>query len=262
MKTVILLTKHRKSLQLAPIFSEAGIELVEIDFFDTDQLGTFSGEIKRNRSPKECALQKAKKAVELLGLNVGIGSEGSFGGGPLAGIINWNEEIVCLYQKQPELIVYGIAAGPTALCGFKVSSLDELKRQVLDFPQQRWLIQTDVQLIKGLSSQDVINLYQTTFIGGSISLEPDLRAMHSPLRQEMITKAGLNLLARLQSTCPLCHAIDFWSDNKEYGPFCEQCGEPTGETKAAIYQCKACQYVEKRIIKEIGDPYYCPHCNP
>lgn len=262
MKTAILLTKHRKSVQLAPILREAGIQIVEIDFFDTDQLGTFSGEIPRKLSPKECALRKAKKAVELIGVNIGIGSEGSFGGGPLAGIINWNEEIVCLYQKEPELIIYGVAAGPTALCGFKASSLDELRRQVLDFPQQRWLIRTDEKLIKGLTSQDVINLYQTTFIERPISLEPDLRAMHSPSRQDMIIKAGLNLLARLQSTCPICHGVDFWSDNKEFGPPCEQCGEPTGESKAAIYHCKSCQYIEKKLITEVGDPYYCPHCNP
>ena len=36
MKTVALLTKHRKSQQLAPVLYEIGIELVEIDFFDTD----------------------------------------------------------------------------------------------------------------------------------------------------------------------------------------------------------------------------------
>lgn len=90
MKNAALLTKHRKSQQLAPVLYDIGIELVEIDFFDTDELGTFSGEIERKLSPKDCALIKAKKAVELTGLNVGLGSEGSFGGGPLAGFMNWN----------------------------------------------------------------------------------------------------------------------------------------------------------------------------
>lgn len=262
MKSAVLLSKHHKSLQLSPILGKVEIELVEINFFDTDQLGSFSGEISRKLSPKECALQKAKKAVELIGVNIGIGSEGSFGGGPLAGLINWNEEIVCLYQKEPELIIYGIAAGPTSLIGLKANSLDELKCQLLNFPQQKWLIRSDEHVIKGLTSQDVINLYRTILIETPIRIEPDLRAMHSPSRQEMITKAGLNLLARLQSTCPLCHHADFWSDNKEFGPPCKQCGEPTSEIKSAIYHCKSCQNIEKKIIKVIGEPYYCTYCNP
>ena len=52
MKTVALLTKHRKSQQLAPVLYEIGIELVEIDFFDTDQLGTFLVKYPENYLPE------------------------------------------------------------------------------------------------------------------------------------------------------------------------------------------------------------------
>jgi len=262
LKSAVLLTKHRKSLQLAPILREVDIELVEIDFFDTDQLGTFSGEIQRKLSPKDCALAKAKKAVELLGVNIGIGSEGSFGGGPFAGLINWNEEIICLYQKQPELIIYASAQGPTALRGLKANSLDELKRQLLEFPEQQWINKCNDEIIKGLTSQKVIELYLAPYTEYPISLEPDLRAMHSPLRQQMITRAGLNLLERLRSTCPICQRVDFGSDSKEFGPPCQLCGEPTSEAKTSTYHCKSCEYIEKKNLKAIGDPYYCFHCNP
>lgn len=204
MTPAALLTKHRKSQQLAPVLYDIGIELVEIDFFDTDLLGTFSGEIERKLSPKDCALVKAKKAAELSGLNVGIGSEGSFGGGPLPGLMNWNQEIICFYQKAPELIVYALAEGPTLLKSLKAHSLDDLKQKLSNFDRQKWILNCPDGPLKGLSDKELITLHQTPYTVWPIELEPDLRAMNSPLRQIMLQKAALNLAERLQSKCPNC----------------------------------------------------------
>lgn len=262
MKNAALLTKHRKSQQLAPILYDIGIELVEIDFFDTDKLGTFSGEIERKLSPKDCALTKAKKAVELSGLNVGIGSEGSFGGGPLPGIMNWNQEIICLYQETPRRIVYGIAEGPTPLKALKAASLGELKQKLADFDKQKWMLTCPDGTLKGLSDKEVIAIHQTPYTEWPIYLEPDLRAMNSPLRQIMLQKAALNLAERLQSKCPICAEMDFWPDEREFGPACVSCGEPTNEVKAFVSCCKSCGYSESETKKLNGDPTYCNFCNP
>jgi hypothetical protein len=262
LKTAALLTKHRKSLQLAPVLYDIGIELVEIDFFDTDELGTFSGEIERTLSPKACALEKAKKAADLSGLNVGLGSEGSFGSSPLGGLMNWNQELICLYQKEPELIIYASAEGPTALRAIKASSLDELAGKISDFQQQRWIVRCPDGILKGLSQAEVIALHQAPFTEWPVLLEPDFRAMNSPLRQIMIQKAALNLAERIQSKCPHCNAIDFWPDDRELGPACQLCGQPTNEIKAIVSNCKSCGFSESQLKKSQGDASYCNYCNP
>lgn len=262
MKTAALLTKHRKSLQLAPVLYDIGIELVEIDFFDTDELGTFSGEIERTLSPRDCALEKARKAAELSGLNVGVGSEGSFGGGPVSGLMNWNQEIICLYQREPELIIYASAEGPTALRPIKAASLDELAAKMSDFQQQRWIVRCPDGILKGLSAAEVIGIHQASFTSWPVELEPDLRAMNSPLRQLMIQKAALNLAERIQSKCPECDGIDFWPEDKEFGPACQLCGFPTNEVKSLISCCKSCGYVESKTLNETGNERFCDQCNP
>jgi len=262
LKTAALLSKHRKSQQLAPVLYEIGIELVEIDFFDTDQLGTFAGEVERRLSPSECALVKAKKAAELSGLNVGLGSEGSFGGGPMGGLLNWNQEIVCLYQQAPELIIYASAEGPTALRSIKADNLDALISKMSDFEQQRWIVRCADGILKGLSQTEVIALHQAAFTEWPVVLEPDLRAMHSPLRQIMIQKAALNLAERLQSRCPHCDAVDFWPDEREFGPACQLCGYPTNEVKSLVTNCKSCGYKASETLLETGNERFCDQCNP
>ncbi|MED5510044.1 MAG: DUF6671 family protein [Pseudomonadota bacterium] len=262
MKTAALLTKHRKSYQLAPVLYDIGIELVEIDFFDTDELGTFSGEIERQLSPRECALIKAKKAAELSGLNVGLGSEGSFGGGPLSGLLSWNQEIICLYQKEPELIIYASAEGPTALRAIRADSLDELMSKISDFDQQKWIVRCPDGILKGLTAAEVMTIHQAPFTEWPVTLEPDLRAMNSPLRQIMIQKAALNLAERMQTKCPHCEAVDFWPDEKEFGPACQLCGYPTNEVKSLISYCKSCGHKQSQTILETGSERFCNQCNP
>lgn len=262
MKTAALLTKHRKSQQLAPVLCDIGIELVEINFFDTDQLGTFSGEIERTLTPQDCALEKAKKAVELSGLNVGLGSEGSFGGGPMGGLLNWNQEIICLYQKEPELVIYASAAGPTPLRNLQADSLEELTQALSQFEMQKWILRCPDGVLKGLSDKQIIALHQTPFTKWPVSVEPDLRAMSSPLRQVMIQKAALNLSERLQSRCPQCDEVDFWPDEREFGPACQLCGHPTNEIKSFISRCKKCGYYEYETHLHRGNERFCNQCNP
>lgn len=58
-QTVGLLTKHKKAPLIAPILlSELGWELVLTESYDTDQLGTFAGEVERQLSPVDCAEKK------------------------------------------------------------------------------------------------------------------------------------------------------------------------------------------------------------
>ncbi|WP_333606893.1 hypothetical protein [Arsukibacterium sp.] len=57
------LTKHHKVPLVAPALAEVGIMVQLTDLFDTDSLGSFSGEIPRTLSPLACVKTKAKNGV-------------------------------------------------------------------------------------------------------------------------------------------------------------------------------------------------------
>lgn len=79
----MLTTKHQKLDLIAPILErELGMKMV-LHEADTDELGTFSGEIERTSPALETASQKAKIGMKALGLPLGIASEGSIGPDPL-----------------------------------------------------------------------------------------------------------------------------------------------------------------------------------
>ena len=68
-----LLTKHHKLPLITPALAQAGVIVELTDSFDTDTLGTFSGEVPRTLSPLDCAKTKAKLACQISGLSFGIG---------------------------------------------------------------------------------------------------------------------------------------------------------------------------------------------
>jgi hypothetical protein len=74
---VVLATKHGKERVIGPPLARSpGLRLVPTAI-DTDQFGTFTGEIERTGTPRETALAKAKFGVEISGLPRAIASEGS-----------------------------------------------------------------------------------------------------------------------------------------------------------------------------------------
>ena len=62
-----MLTQHDKTRLIAPALNSLGWQLTELGSFDTDALGSFSGEQPRFMSPYECALRIAAIAAELSG---------------------------------------------------------------------------------------------------------------------------------------------------------------------------------------------------
>jgi hypothetical protein len=75
-KKIVLTSKHEKLKLIKPAFNEnVGCDLFEIDL-DTDQLGTFSGEIERIAPPIETAINKARLGMKETGSLIGIASKG------------------------------------------------------------------------------------------------------------------------------------------------------------------------------------------
>ncbi|WP_421970496.1 DUF6671 family protein [Pseudoalteromonas sp. SSDWG2] len=269
---VALLTKHGKAQQLAPALAPLGIALHVTEAFDTDNLGTFSGEVERTLSPLECAKKKARLACELSGLSAGLGSEGSFGGGPLPGLMNWDTEILVLHDAQRDIDIVATAAGPVNLKTYQGQCLNELEAALKGAGDgQAWILKTQQQITKGigdinslkavLDSQGLCD--ENSRLRERVDITPDLRAMYSPQRQAYIFQAGQQLAERLQTFCPACGLPDFWLRERVAGLPCSGCGAPTELAKAYIRQCAHCNHQLNELTQpREADPYRCQWCNP
>jgi len=164
-RTVGLLTRHDKARMIAPALSTLGLSLVATDVFDTDRLGTFSGEVERTMTPLECARRKAQLACELTGLDLGLGSEGSFGGGPAPGLVNWDHELLVLWDRSRSREIVAHAAGPVGVASIAPESVADLDNELARFDSaQAWLIRHPGGVIKGLLGRDSIR-EQLTLLG-------------------------------------------------------------------------------------------------
>lgn len=267
-----LLTKHEKLPLVSPYLLEVGLSVSLTSAFNTDELGTFSGEIARKLLPVECARQKAKLAIELTGLDVGIGSEGSFGGGPMPGLMNWDDEILVLYDALNDFEIVSLAQGPVKASDFSMTSLSVLKKHLDSFDKdQAWILKTDSALVKGLKGYREISLQlekhgllsESQYKQQQVRLEPDLRAMNCPERQYYIRQAAQQLSQRIQSLCPSCNAPDFWRAEAVRGAPCLACGLPSDVPKAFIKRCTVCQLEEQEPSDtQFIEPGQCQLCNP
>ena len=96
-----MLQKHRKEQVIAPILEEAfSVKCFVNESFDTDMLGTFSGEVERKHDPVSTARLKCLKAMKLNNCDLGIASEGSFGSHPSIVFANANDEFLIFIDKK------------------------------------------------------------------------------------------------------------------------------------------------------------------
>lgn len=267
-----LLTKHYKAGLIAPALQSIGFDLISTDAFDTDTLGTFAGEVSRQQSPLDCARAKAKLAMSLTGLSIGLGSEGSFGGGPMPGLVNWDEELLLYLDGHSGQEIVAFAAGPIPLAAMASDDLGILQAHIAhQDPQQGWIVRHANGVVKGLLGISALeqaltatNLLQTnTILKEQVQLEPDFRAHLCPARQNYIKQAAEQLAARLQALCPTCQAPDFWRKGAERGLPCELCAYPTSQVKYYIKSCSCCGHTEHEAASTTqAAATHCPLCNP
>jgi len=99
---------------------------------------------------------------------------------------------------------------------------------------------------------------------GLVFAENDLRAFCNPTRQEIIKKAGQDLIQKLRSSCPSCHAPGYWPTKKMPGLPCSLCQQKTRLPIAEVWTCVACLHESEHDIQaeQLADPSQCDHCNP
>ncbi|GHG60397.1 hypothetical protein GCM10010919_03830 [Alishewanella longhuensis] len=267
-----LLTLHRKAMQIAPALAAVGIEVQSTEAFDTDTLGTFAGETPRTLSPLACARAKAQQAIALTGLPLGMGSEGSFGGGPMPGFLNWDEELLLLIDSRTGQEIIAVAAGPVALSAVESDNIAVLQAHIAKHDAaQGWILRYPAGLVKGLIGEQALvqalmqaEIYQAgALLAEKVQLQPDFRAHLCPARQGYIQQAAEQLAQRLLALCPSCQAPDFWRKQAEPGLPCELCDYPTSQVKYYIKSCNCCGHKEQEAAATVfASAVHCPLCNP
>ena len=266
----VITTQHSKEKLIAPTFATLGIEIFHHKF-DTDTLGTFSGEIPRTLPQRDTALRKARIGMDATGIKYGLASEGSIGPDPIVPFINsaiesiaWIDDVnkieIIEYERGTEVVAVKI----------EVASLDALGDFLdrADFPNHALIAYSASKrgpIYKGLRDlaeleKAVIELTKT---GGAI-IESDLRAHMSPSRSEVIKRCAEKLAMRLQELCPKCETPGFGVIANLYVLNCEECGEEVEQAvRGELKGCAKCEYKEEKLNgKESVRPAQCLRCNP
>jgi len=274
-KRIALTTKHDKLRLIKAAFDEyVGCELFEVNL-DTDQLGTFSGEIERHAPPHETAIHKARLGMRETGSLIGIASEGSVGPDPVVPFIHSNIEHLVLVDDQNGIVISEIhrsfeitAATITAAPDQDLTSFLEKA----DFPNHALIVrpntQTKSNCIKGVNDleqlQEAIAISSKLSPNGFVVIESDLRAMHSPSRQRNIEEVATLLAKRVSQLCPNCQMPGWGRVGYEKGLNCSECEL---ENPDAIRQeklgCVKCDHIELgKVISSTLNPAHCNFCNP
>ena len=274
-RRLLIATKHEKEKVIAPLLDNGlGVLcFVNIDF-DTDTLGTFSGEIERKLDPVATARQKCLLAMEMSNCDLGIASEGSFGAHPSLFFASADDEFLIFIDKKNNLeIIARDLSIDTNFNGSEVKNEKELLdfADLVKFPSHALILRAskndNTAIVKGITN--LVHLKKTFHAMlhkyNNVYAETDMRAMHNPSRMAVIKNATKKLLDKINSCCPQCNTPGFGITNAKKGLACSLCGTPTKSTLSLIYNCKKCHYKKEKKYpnkKTTEDPMYCDYCNP
>ena len=274
-RKVIIATKHQKEKVIAPILEkELGVSCFVDETFDTDVLGTFTGEIERELDPISTAREKCLRAMKLNNCDLGIASEGSFGPHPSMFFINTDDEFLIFIDtvNNIEVIVRELSTS-TNFNGKQIQNQKELLQfaQQVIFPSHGLIIrkskEDNSEIHKGITDIEILKkLFVQLFSKyNSVYAETDMRAMYNPTRMNVIEKAAEKLVQKIKSTCPHCQMPGFGITDAKKGLECSLCGSPTNSTLSYIYVCQHCQFTKEEMYpnkKTTEDPTFCDFCNP
>jgi hypothetical protein len=273
-KSIALATKHGKLSQIAPWIEALDGWTVELAEIDTDQFGTFSGEIAREKSPRDTAIAKARTAADLLGSDYGLASEGTIGAHPAYPWINSDHEILALVRRTDDFVLTEIFLSPEIQAhSDEVDENTDLEAVVakLDLPAHAAIIVAvgDVEIVLHKGVHDANDFKQKIAEALStgtklLRVENDFRAMHSPSRQANISKCAELLATRIKTKCAACGEIGYGKVGYEYGLPCSDCDQLVlSVANSERHACVSCEHSELRTLGQTSvDPSRCDFCNP
>lgn len=217
-RTALFATMHGKESVVAPLFKqELDVQVCVPTDFNTDQFGSFTGEVPRFGSQLEAARAKARTAMNHYGYDLGIASEGSIGPHPHIPFAQLSLEIIVLIDIRHDVELVGSysSAAVNAHAATVTSAEEALERaHAWGFPHQGVIIRKHsrdtAHIHKNIHTADDISraaravldsypryvqiLYRLAGIPCTLSIETDMRAHKHPTRMECIGHAAQNLI--------------------------------------------------------------------
>jgi hypothetical protein len=274
-RKIIIATKHKKENVIAPLLTKyLNLECIVNEELDTDEFGTFTGEMERLNDPLETARQKCFKAMELSGCDMAIASEGSFGAHPTIFFVHADSEILLLIDKKNNLeFIASEISTKTNFNGSLINSFKELEdfAKSVKFPSHGLILRKskdfNEDVYKGITTiRDLLTVYKTLMSKyGSVYAETDMRALYNPTRMKVIKTAVKKLITKIKTQCPKCNAPGFSITGAKPGLVCRNCGAPTRSTLLTILSCQSCSFTKEKMYPHgrfFEDPMYCDSCNP
>lgn len=274
-RKLIVATKHKKEKVIAPLLEKnLGVKCFVDHSFDTDVLGTFSGEIEREDDPISTVRKKCLVAMEANNCDLGVASEGSFGSHPTFFFASADDELLILIDKKNNLEI--VARELSTETNFNAQEI-KTEKELLDFaisakfPSHALILRKSNKdhngIIKGITHESLLKQTFEKMIKehASAYVETDMRAMFNPTRMMVIENATKKLVEKINSCCPQCDLPGFGVTNAKKGLECNLCGWPTKSTLSYIYDCQYCDYTKEEMYphkKTTEDPKYCDYCNP
>lgn len=274
-RKLLIATRHKKEAAIAPVMEkELGVICFNEEVFDTDSLGSFTGEIPRLLDPVSAAREKCLRAMELSGCDLAIASEGSFGPHPSLYFVPADDEILVLVDKLNgvEIVAREISTETNFLAATVTEEKDLLEfARNAGFPEHGLILRRSPNdhehLFKGIrEKQELLSIFEKLrLISDTVHVETDMRAMHNPMRMEVIRKASIKLAEKALSLCPHCACPGFAVSSGKEGLPCDLCGNPTRSILSHIWRCQRCSFEKEEFYphgKTSEDPGFCDYCNP
>lgn len=274
-RNLLIATKHEKEKVMAPILErELGVKCFIEPIFDSDKLGTFSGEIERSDDPITTARNKCLLAMELTNCDLAVASEGSFGPHPSAFFVTADDEFLLFLDRKNEIeIIVRELSTDTNFNGSEINTERELFAfaEKANFPNHGLIVKNTkdnfTEIVKGITDPDYLRSTFKRFISkfGKAFVETDMRAMYNPTRMKVIARATSTLAEKINSLCPGCNYPGFGITSVKKGLPCDLCNFPTKSTLRNIYTCQKCSYTKEENYpngKQTENPMFCDFCNP
>lgn len=274
-RTLLIVTKHEKEKVIAPLLEkELGVNCVVSSNFDTDELGTFTGEIERKEDPIKTVRNKCLQAMEYSNCDLAVASEGSFGPHPTMFFSYADDEFVIFIDKKNNLEIIGRNLSLETNFNAKFVNCEKELHEFANnvgFPAHALILRKDKNdfsnIVKGITDSYDLDLAYQKLSGedGKVYAETDMRALYNPTRMKVIEKATLDLVKQINSKCPNCKTPGFSVIEVKKGLPCEECHFPTKGTLSYIYSCKKCSFSKEEYFPNkvfVQSAEFCDICNP
>jgi len=279
-RRLALATMHEKARAIAPALRrDLAMQVVAPAGIDTDQLGTFTGEIPRPGDMHATAVAKARLGMRAAGLPLGLASEGSYGPHPLVPFVAAGTELCVLLDEERGIVIAESLLEERTNYDSTITGDGRVDPKFLarvGFPEHGLIVRPcspagagPGPVVKGVRSRaglaEAVAACRRAASDGRVLVQSDMRAHQNPTRMRSIARLAERLAERLAARCPACRCPGFGVLETRTGLPCGVCGAPSTLVHHHVAGCPACAYRERRPRPDgltAADPGRCTVCNP